>query len=87
MEMPKWSEMDQKQRIMAIAAGVVGLLAILLIARGLLGGGGDAAPPPPEAIQSLQSAVDEGLFKEPPPSKEPEVVKPEGSGKRPMTGE
>lgn len=76
MEMPDWNSMDQKQRIMAIGAGVVLLVAIALIARGIFGGGGSAPPVDTAAMKGIQGAVDDGTIKTPPPVNAPEDLEP-----------
>lgn len=76
--------MDQKQRIMTVGGGVLGLLALILIVRALLGGG--AAPEPAtEAMQAYEEAVQTGVLKvdEAPP--EVDTGEP-GSGKFPSGG-
>lgn len=80
MEVPNWASMDQKQRIMTIGAGVVGLLAVVLIARALLGGEG-VEEPAPVVLDAYQKALESGTIQEAPPV-EDEVVREPGSGKR-----
>lgn len=75
MEMPNWNQMDQKQRIMAIGGGVVLLIAVVLIARGLFGGPAPA-PIDPAAMKGVQGAVDDGTIKAVPPVDEPEDLAP-----------
>lgn len=80
MEVPNWASMDQKQRIMTIGAGVVGLLAVVLIARALLGGE-SIEEPPPAVLDAYDQAIKSGAIQEAPPVEE-EVVREPGSGKR-----
>lgn len=75
MDIPRWNDMDQKQRIMAIGGGVVLLIAIVLIARGLFGG---PAPEPidPSAMKGVQGAVNDGTINAAPPVDAPEDLEP-----------
>lgn len=75
MDIPKWGDMDQKQRITAIAGGVLMLIAVVLIARGLFGGG-EAPEVDPSAVRGIQSAVQDGTIKSAPPVEMPEDVEP-----------
>ncbi|QYK47399.1 MAG: hypothetical protein KF838_11485 [Phycisphaeraceae bacterium] len=85
MDIPRWSDMDQKQRILSIGGGVLLLIAIVLIARGLFGGGA-AEPVDPANAQGIQSAVNDGTIKVPPPNPENEETGEPGGGKRPAGG-
>jgi hypothetical protein len=85
MEMPNWNQMDQKQRIMAIGGGVVLLIAVVLIARGLFGGG-PAPEVDPAAVQGLGTAVQDGTIKAQPPNPENEEDPNAPPAKRAMGG-
>ncbi len=75
MDIPTWGGMDQKQRIMAIGGGVVLLIAVVMIARAMFGGGPKSTIDP-KAITGIQSAVEDGTIKAPPPVAEPEDLEP-----------
>ncbi|MBX3361573.1 MAG: hypothetical protein KF912_05255 [Phycisphaeraceae bacterium] len=85
MDIPRWSDMDQKQRIMSIGGGVLLLIAIVLIARGLFGGGA-AEPVDPAAVQGLGTAVQDGTIKLQPPNPENEESPDAPPAKRPVGG-
>ena len=83
--MPNWNTMTQQQRIMAIGAAVVLLLAVGLIARALLtGGNAGSTEVPPTVIESINEGATGDTFKPPPELTEQDVKideVPEGSKK------
>lgn len=75
MDIPRWNDMDQKQRIMTIGGGVLLLIAVVLIARGLFSGD-KPEPIDPNAMKGIQGAVGDGTIKTPPPVDAPEDLEP-----------
>lgn len=85
MQMPQWSEMDQKQRIMLVGSVVVLVAAVGLIGRSLLGGGGGGTvETPPAAVEAINASAAAKDIK-PPPELTPQDIAidevPEGSKK------